>query len=670
MKSGQIPHGEHVAKPIYSIPFLRNRHFVGRKDVLDELKQKLMVDQDCREISIVGLGGTGKTQVALQFVHMVRETWPEFSVFWVPALSMESCEQAFAEIAQAIGIPEAASGDKDAKELVKQWLSKERAGKWLLVLDNADDMDILFGTGGAEGILHYLPKSEEGVIVYTTRTQEVAVALTGAEVIELGPMSQPDAAEFLEQSLIRKELLRAGAATTDLLEALACLPLAIAQAAAYLNTNRMPVANYLGLLRSTDQDMVGLMSKEFRDGTRYPGSANAVATTWVVSFKKIRERDPAAADLLAFMSCIEWKAIPRSLLPSMSPREQIEGALGTLCGYSFLSRREEKEGTLGTLCGSFLAQGETEAEEWYDMHRLVHRATRIWISKHSDAAGATEKEVQQKAVQHVAKIFPSSDYTNRALWRAYLPHASKLLDNLQDCNGQERCRLYRCRLYRSVGKCLRVDGRIREAVKSLEESCRCIDAEQLAEDDPDRLLSLHALAATYRKDRQAKKAVMMLEHVVAVREKTLAEDHHDRLGSQHALAVAYRTDGQVKKAVKLLEHVVAVREKILAEEHHDRLSSQHELAIIYKKDGQAKKAIMMLEHVVAVREKTLVEDHHDRLASQHALGVAYRKDTQIKKAVKLLEYVVAVREKTLAEDHPSRLVSQQELVIAYQRRRS
>jgi hypothetical protein len=47
-----------------------------------------------------------------------------------------------------------------------------------------------------------------------------------------------------------------------------------------------------------------------------------------------------AADLLAFMSCIEWKAIPQSLLPKMQSQEQIEEAVGTLCGCSFVSRRE------------------------------------------------------------------------------------------------------------------------------------------------------------------------------------------------------------------------------------------------------------------------------------------------------------------------------------------
>jgi hypothetical protein len=171
--------------------------------------------------------------------------------------------------------------------------------------------------------------------------------------------------------------------------------------------------------------MVSLMSKEFRDDTRYKGSANAVATTWVVSFSQIRERDVAAADLLAFISCIEWKAIPRSLLPMAQGRLQVEEAIGTLCGYSFLAQRADSE-----------TEEQGEEDEWYDIHRLVHLATRVWVKNRGDAA-----RVQEEAVWQVAGVFPSDDYANRALWRAYLPHALRLLESRQDYDVKERSEL-------------------------------------------------------------------------------------------------------------------------------------------------------------------------------------------------------------------------------------
>jgi tetratricopeptide (TPR) repeat protein len=609
------------------------------------MQQKLMIDKDCHKLSIVGLGGTGKTQVALQFAYSVKEGWPEYSVFWVPALSMESFEQACIGVVKALHIPYDVSGKEDVKEVVQQHLSSSRAGRWLLVVDNADDTDIFFGTEQSKGIVDYLPKSDAGVIVYTTRTRDVA-ELTRGDVVELGAMGRQDATSFLNKLLTNKDPFCNDATITELLDELEYLPLAIAQAAAYLNKNRMPIARYLHLLRSTEQEIIPLMSREFRDDTRYKQSANAVAATWVVSFSQIRKHDAAAAELLAFMSCIEWKAIPRSLLPKKQSELQLEEAIGTLCGYSFLARRGYS--------GEGMIRKDEDEEEWYDIHRLVHLAAKIWVKEYGNTAA-----VLKRTMRHVAHVFPSGDWADRAAWGAYLPHAFRLLTDGHRCSVKRSSKL--CL---RVGQCLYVDGRIREAVMWLEKSYR--RREGLNEDDSRRLVSQHELARAYKADGQVQKAVELLEHVVAVKEKVLAEEYPSRLASQHELARAYKADGQVQKAVELLEHVVAVKAKVLAEEHPSRLTSQHELASAYQADGQVQKAVKLLEHVVAVREKVLAEEHPDQLASQHELTRAYKADGQVQKAVELLEQIVAVKEKVLAEGHPDRLASQQELARAYQ----
>ena len=104
----------------------------------------------------------------------------------------------------------------------------------------------------------------------------------------------------------------------------------------------------------------------------------------------------------------------------------MEDAIDTLCAYSFLARRggEDQDGE------------DQDGEDRYDIHRLVHLATRIWISQHGDAA-----EVTQKAIRQLANIFPSDDYTNRAVRRAYLPHALRLLGNKQDSDVEKKSEL-------------------------------------------------------------------------------------------------------------------------------------------------------------------------------------------------------------------------------------
>ncbi|CAN9187083.1 unnamed protein product, partial [Alternaria alternata] len=87
-------------------------------------------------------------------------------------------------------------------------------------------------------------------------------------------------------------------------------------------------------------------------------------------------------------------------------QERLEEAIGTLCGYSFVSRREGDN------------TSKVDGEEWYDLHRLVHLATRVWVDKHGSTA-----DVVQQAVAHIAEVFPSDDFANQAVWRAYMPHS-------------------------------------------------------------------------------------------------------------------------------------------------------------------------------------------------------------------------------------------------------
>lgn len=96
---------------------------------MQELRQKLLIDRECQEITIVGLGGIGKTQIALEFAQSVKRERLEYSVFWVPAVSLESFEQACTEIARILQIPQVADDKQDVKELVKQHLSDQSAGK-------------------------------------------------------------------------------------------------------------------------------------------------------------------------------------------------------------------------------------------------------------------------------------------------------------------------------------------------------------------------------------------------------------------------------------------------------------------------------------------------------------------------------------------------------------
>ncbi|EMC91910.1 hypothetical protein BAUCODRAFT_79185 [Baudoinia panamericana UAMH 10762] len=595
----------HPVARCHYLPLLPNHKFVGRSVELEMLERKLFTEQDCHAMAVVGLGGIGKTQVVLQYAYSVKGKHPEVSVFWVPALSEEMFEQAYSSLAKTLGINVDPEQQEDVKELLQRHLGTKEAGKWLLVVDNADDLNVLCGAQGTEGLVRYLPQSQSGRTVFTTRNRLVAQRLVGSDVMQLGNMDHAEAVEVLKHALHQKDLVQDEGATTKLLHELEYLPLAITQAAAYINCHAVSLVEYLECMQSTEQDLVYMLSQEMGDSTRYQQSKHAVATTWLVSFTQIVEKHPDAADLLRFMSCIEWRAIPASLLPRMQPVARMTTAIGALCSYSFVTKRGD---------------GHT-----YDMHRLVHVAARIWIEHNG-----MKPQTQVNAIQHISEVFPLGEWEDRALWRAYFPHVSHMRKDLYVGRTNDRGLL--CM---RVGICLVADGRSREAVRWSKESSECY--RDFPEDHPDRLASELVLALAYKGNGQIEQAVQLLEHVVTTERGVLPEDHLNLLASQRKLAGSYLANRQIKKAVQLLEHVVTTEKGVLAEDHPDRLISQYVLARAYLANGQLEEAKRLLEHVVASQTKVLAKDHPDRLESQYMLARAYQLNGQSQEAVRLLD---------------------------------
>ncbi|KAI0434036.1 hypothetical protein F5Y09DRAFT_20100 [Xylaria sp. FL1042] len=626
--AGGIPVADRTKLPLHLIPLVKNKRFVGRESTLLSL-QRMFFAEKRQKVAIVGLGGIGKTQVALEFAYWMKEERPEYSVFWIPGLSNASFNRALTEVAKELGVY---TPHDDPRESVKQFLSSKASGKWLLVLDNADDMDIVFGSSNnTDAISDFLPSNGDGLFLFTTRFREVAVSAYVEEVVELGKLEPGEAKDFLQSSLFWKDLLCDESVVISLLQELTYLPLAIAQAIAYLNRNRVSILEYLGLLRDSEEDMVSLLSREFLDQTRYAGSSNAVATTWLVSFNQICRSDSAARQLMSFISCIEPKAIPRSMLPVLGSHEEMVHAIGTLDAYAFITKRKG---------------GDT-----FDMHSLVHLAMRSWITQQGLQPQATTT-----TVAHMAEIFPDGAWENQKRWREYMPHAVKVLQWKQYSQGYETFHL--CH---QVGACLSRDWRVMEGIKYCELAYEWM-RDYLAEDDPKLRESQHTLAIAYMKNGIYPKAIKLLEHVVEI-EKRLDVADLKRVESQHELAAAYLMNKQIEMAIKLIEHIVET-EAVLPETDSSRLISQQLLGGAYSLNGQSEMAVKLLEHVVKIRE-ALEKTHPDRLSSQHELGRVYLMDGQTKRALELLQYVVGIKETALAETHPSRLISQYHLARAY-----
>ncbi|KAI2740146.1 hypothetical protein DTO013E5_5740 [Penicillium roqueforti] len=485
-------------KAYHMIPFVANEDFTGREIVLSRLQERLFLQKTARKVALYGIGGIGKTQVALHFVYWVKNNMPQYSIFWIPAFSEASFEQACTGIVRDIGIQRIKQDENDM-EMVRRYLSSKEAGPWLFIVDNADDYDILFGSDGVRGRLcKYFPASDTGVILLTTRFSRVAECFTSQrDTIQLLPMEANEAIALFEK-LVANTLIHSRKMTEKLLEELSWLPLAIKQAASYIEFTNVSVSRYLDLMHGTDEDKETPASCHFHDDTRYPQLQNSIAQIWRISFEKIKRSDPIAADILQFMSCIAPKAIPRSLLPLYKSEAQTESAINTLCEYALVTR-----GTDGVTL---------------EIHDIVQLATLWWIDQKGEAL-----ETTRKVTQRMVKTFSPRGQTNEHTRRAYVPHALELLRKTEGRDIHERYELIL-----KVVSCLIDDGRVETAMELLKEKAKW-DQTRHCEEHPSGLRPQTFLTGAYAADGQTEKAMKLSEYIAPAKERGMQEAHSEQV---------------------------------------------------------------------------------------------------------------------------------------------
>ncbi|KAB8253481.1 P-loop containing nucleoside triphosphate hydrolase protein, partial [Aspergillus pseudonomiae] len=419
-------------QPVWMVPFRRNPRFVGREEEITRTEELIMQQNELGKVAICGLGGVGKTQIALELAYRMRKRDAECSIFWVTCTSYESVEQAYMSIASKLGMTDIKPAE--VKEKVKAYLSQESAGKWLLLFDNADDMEMWSKDNTNDSVLtDFLPQSEQGHILFTTRSRKVAVKLASSHVITISEPNTETAVKILQNSLVEKNLLNDHDTAITLLRQLAFLPLAVTQAAAYINENSIGLSDYIKLLQDQEPDVIELLSEDFGDERRYKDTQNPVALTWFISFQQIQRANELAADYLSFMACISPRDIPPSLLPQPNSIKKRIDAIGLLKAFSFVSEGGDRS---------------------LNLHRLVHLATRNWMRKNKQFGLQI-----LKTADRLNEAFPNNDHTNRKVWRECLPHAFSLIAEAEFQKEQEKY----INLIMNIGMCLYSDGRWKEA---------------------------------------------------------------------------------------------------------------------------------------------------------------------------------------------------------------
>ena len=370
--------------------------------------------------TVHGLGGVGKTQLALYFAarHFARYT----AGFWLPAENPTALAVAFADLARVLQLPEADDPDQRRRtEAVKRWLALPSSGLWLLIFDNAER---------GEDVAPYLPAGRRGHVLITSRNPEWRPL---AKALKVRTLPREKSVELLCQGMEGADEQVAAALAKELGD----LPLALAQAAAYVRDTACGFGYYLGKFRERWTEFDAEQEAE-------RGYGRTVAVTLGMALDRLREQnDEAAEEVLHRCAFLAPDSIPRELLTGEEIDERAVGrAITVLRRYSLV---------------------ET-APGLVSLHRLVQRAVRERLSEQ-------ERATQSRGALRSCfrRFLDPNDYRTWDGCRAVLTHA---LQAVEHAEALGEAAVMRSWLLDRVGTYLRQTGELAEARRCLERALR------------------------------------------------------------------------------------------------------------------------------------------------------------------------------------------------------
>ena len=577
-------------------------------------------------------------------------------------------EQSYRDIADHLKISGRRNPRANIFKLVHDWLCDEKKGKWILVLDNVDDASFLLiaqstgkkyqrNDGDSRGpLLAYLPQSQNGSILVTTRARAAALKLVEeSDIIAVLPMEELHALALLEKKL---GVQGTSDGTSELVAALEFMPLAIVQAAAYI-TQRVPrcsVPQYLLEFQKSDREKTSLLHNEAGQLRRDREAKNSIIVTWQISFDHICRTKPSAADLLSFMSFFDRQGIPEALVRnrvrvggySQHPHRKESRAIEHLRrlfdrnrnsrrnreGHDRHSKHEDGfEDDLLTLRDySFVSVAEDQVT--FEMHALVQLAMRKWLG-----ANGQLQRWRQQYIKTLYLEFPTGEHENWGKCQALFPHVKSALK--QQPEGKSSLCDWASLLYKAAWYAWR-KGSVTDAetmaIKSMQ-----VRGKVLGQKHRETLESMAMVGLAYGLKGRWKEAEELEVQVMETRKRVLGEEHPDTLTSMANLVSTYMNQGRWKEAEELEVQVIETRKKVLGEEHPDTLTSMANLASTYRNQGRWKEAEELEVQVIERFRRVLGEEHPDMLVSMASLASTYMNQGRWKEAEELGVQVIETR---------------------------
>ncbi|MCJ1391030.1 hypothetical protein MMC18_003891 [Xylographa bjoerkii] len=416
----------HLPGCISTVPYPQNPSFVGRKDILHKIRE--FFDKELHhKLAIYGLGGIGKSQILLEYAYKHKRSASRGPVFWVSAVSRSRFQDHYREIAQKLNIlTKDNNREMDVLRLVKDALEKKESGEWLMIIDNADEMSVLYDTDSdlEKSLFNYIPGNPNGSILYSTRSRANAQKLAG-EILKIGELSTEESQELLRRNMsditvtpvVEEEW-------PELLDELAHLPLAIVQAASYMKMQGWNAATYLALFRKDmrrtmlthEVQVLGSEESSSQSDHLEERSKTAALRTFVITFRQIQDQDPRAAEILCLMACYNWQNVPFELVRDAE------------IGKCVTSSMQDAEipgpfaASIGTLTAFSLVTTTLDHRN-YTIHRMVKFSMLEWLKYQPGRQTWIDK-----ALASLVNLYSSPNYPDTLKSGRLVPHIEPVLN--------------------------------------------------------------------------------------------------------------------------------------------------------------------------------------------------------------------------------------------------
>ena len=605
---GEGPGGGRVAVRLAPRPV----YLAGREELLAGLEARLAAGLGAGPGVVVlsGLGGAGKTSVAVEYAH--RQVAGLGVVWQLPAEDPAGLVAGFAELAAHLG----AEPGGDPVGRVQAVLA--RRDDWLLMFDNAP---------GPEAVAGLVPPACGGRVVITSQFG----SWPGQQVLEVPVLDRAVAARFL--------LDRTGAAgpeeeaaASELAGELGGLPLALEQAAAYMQASGGTVGEYLGLFRARRAELL--------DRGDPAGYDKRVTTTWALAFAALGESSPATG-LLRLMACLAAEDIPLHLLlrPGLAA-EDFDAAVAPLLVPLLDDDLTRDEAVAGLRRFSLISAPRGGV---VSMHRLAQAIV-------MDRLPAQEAAAWRRAAAAVIQAALPDDPQDPGSWSVFaalLPHAQAALDPAS--YGMDKLARY-LGASGSYAAALAVQRQVLHARE-----------ETLGAEHPETLIARVYLAYLTGEAGDAAGARDQFAALLQVSKRVVGAEHPDTLTTNASLARWTGEAGDAAGARDQYAALLPVRERVLGAEHPDTLTARGNLAYWTGVAGDAAGARDQYAALLPVRERVLGAEHPDTLTARGNLarwtGVAGDPAGARDQYAALLP----VRERILGAEHPRTLTTRANL---------